>query len=147
MWSKHQRGEIIEDNKASSVLEYLQRVFQQGANFWLSLLQVRDAATQKIIEENSPNAYLIPSSDHPHVIAGQGSIALELLEQVPFLDAIVVPVGGGGMLSGICIASKGINPNIKVYAAEPLNADDCAKSFAAKERIRQTGECKLLQAM
>lgn len=58
--------------------------------------------------------------------------------QVPNLDAIVVPVGGGGMLSGICIAAKGLKPDIKIYAAEPLKADDCARSFAAKERIPQT---------
>ena len=55
----------------------------------------------------------------------------------------MVPVGGGGMLSGICIASKGLKPGIKIYAAEPLNADDCARSFVAKERILQTSEYKL----
>ena len=52
----------------------------------------------------------------------------------------MVPVGGGGMLSGICIAAKGLKPDIKIYAAEPLKADDCARSFVAKERIPQT--CK-----
>ena len=56
------------------------------------------------------------------------------------MDAIVVPVGGGGMLSGICIAAKALKPDIKIYAAEPLDADDCARSFAAKERIPQ--RCK-----
>ena len=50
----------------------------------------------------------------------------------------MVPVGGGGMLSGICIAAKAIKPDIKIYAAEPLNADDCARSFVAKERIPLT---------
>ena len=63
--------------------------------------------------------------------------------QVPDLDAIVVPVGGGGMLSGICIAAKAINPDIKIYAAEPLNADDCARSFVAKERIPLTSKLKM----
>ena len=61
--------------------------------------------------------------------------------QVPDLDAIVVPVGGGGMLSGICIAAKGIKPSIRIFAAEPLNADDCAKSFAAGKRIPLPGMC------
>ena len=61
--------------------------------------------------------------------------------QVPQLDAIVVPVSGGGMLSGICIAAKALKPDIKIYAAEPLNADDCAKSFVAKKRIPLPGEC------
>lgn len=63
-----------------------------------------------------------------------------ILEQVPNLDAVVVPIGGGGMLSGICIALKSLKPDIKIYAAEPLNANDCAKSFAARERIPLPGK-------
>ncbi|KAL9980712.1 hypothetical protein ACROYT_G009339 [Oculina patagonica] len=98
----------------------------------------REATAQKILKETS-NSYLIHPVDHPHIIAGQGTIAVELLEQVPNLDAIVVPVGGGGMTSGICLAAKALKPDIKIYAAEPLNADDCAKSFAAKERIPLPG--------
>jgi len=54
------------------------------------------------------------------------------------LDAIVVPVGAGGMVCGTCIAAKVLKPDTKIYAAEPLNADDCARSFVAKERIPQT---------
>jgi len=50
-----------------------------------------------------------------------------------------VPVGGGGMLSGVCIAAKGIKHDIKIFAAEPLQADDCAKSFAANQRIPLPG--------
>lgn len=63
--------------------------------------------------------------------------------QVPDLDAIVVPVGGGGMISGICIAAKAIKPDIKIYAAEPLNADNCARSFVAKERVPLTSKLKM----
>ena len=59
---------------------------------------------------------------------------------MPNLDAIVVPVGGGGMLSGICIAAKSLKPDIEIYAAEPLNADDCAKSFASNTRIPLPGK-------
>ena len=62
------------------------------------------------------------------------------------MDAIVVPVGGGGMVSGICIAAKALKPDIKIYAAEPLNADDCARSLVAKERIPQTSKNKLAEA-
>ena len=62
--------------------------------------------------------------------------------QVPNLDAIVVPVGAGGMVCGTCIAAKVLKPDTKIYAAEPLNADDCARSFVAKERIPQTSKYK-----
>lgn len=69
---------------------------------------------------------LIPPYDHPLVIAGQGTIALELLEQVPELDAIVVPVGGGGMISGVAIAAKSLKPSVRVYGAEPSAVNDAA---------------------
>jgi threonine dehydratase/serine racemase len=82
---------------------------------------------------------LIPPFDHPDVIAGQGTAALELLEDVPDLDAVVSPVGGGGLLSGFCVASRGINPGIRVFGAEPLGADDAARSKAAGKFIPQTG--------
>ena len=73
-------------------------------------------------------ATLIPPYNHPDVIAGQGTAALELLEQAPGLDAIVVPVGGGGLLTGVTLAARGINPALRIYAAEPKGADDAARS-------------------
>jgi threonine dehydratase/serine racemase len=79
-------------------------------------------------------AVMIPPFDHPDVIAGQGTAALELLEDVPDLDAVVVPVGGGGMLSGYCVALKGAKPAVRVFGAEPTNADDAARSLATGER-------------
>lgn len=82
---------------------------------------------------------LIPPFEHPDVIAGQGTAALELLEDVPDLDAVLAPVGGGGLLSGFCVASKGINPAIRVFGAEPLGADDAARSKAAGQWLPQTG--------
>ena len=55
------------------------------------------------------------SYDHPHILAGQGTIGLEIAEQVPDLDAVLVPVGGGGLLAGIALAIKTMLPNAKVY--------------------------------
>jgi threonine dehydratase/serine racemase len=81
---------------------------------------------------------LIPPYDHPDIIAGQGTAALELLEEVPNLDAIVAPVGGGGLLSGTCIAAHGVNPRLRVFGAEPLGADDAARSKASGRLIPQT---------
>lgn len=81
---------------------------------------------------------LIPPFDHRDVMAGQGTAALELLAEVPDLDAIVTPVGGGGLLSGVCIASAGVNAKLRVFGAEPLGADDAARSKAAGEWLPQT---------
>jgi threonine dehydratase/serine racemase len=92
------------------------------------------AAVQK-----ETGATLIPPYDHPDVIAGQGTVALELLEQVPELDAIVAPVGGGGLVSGVCLAGHGLKPSLRVFAAEPAGADDAARSKAAGRLIPQTG--------
>jgi threonine dehydratase/serine racemase len=82
---------------------------------------------------------LIPPYDHADIIAGQGTAALELLEDVPNLDAVVAPVGGGGLLSGTCVAAHGVNPRLRVFGAEPLGADDAARSKASGRLIPQTG--------
>lgn len=87
---------------------------------------------EQVVKETG--AVLIPPYDHPDVIAGQGTAALELLTDVPDLDAVVVQVGGGGMLSGYCVAVKGTKPAVKVFGAEPTNADDAARSMATGER-------------
>ena len=87
--------------------------------------------------QRETGATLIPPYDHPDVIAGQGTIGVEFLEQVPNLDAVVVPVSGGGMISGIALAVKALNPNCLVLAAEPGgvmgNRADCAESKKRNE--------------
>ena len=72
------------------------------------------------------------------MIAGQGTAALELLEDVPDLGAMVVQVGGGGQIAGWCIAAKGVKPVIRVFGAEPAGADDAARSKANGEWVPQT---------
>jgi threonine dehydratase/serine racemase len=83
-------------------------------------------------------ATLIPPFDHPDVIAGQGTAALELLDEVPDLDAIVTPVGGGGLIAGCTIAARGVKPEIRLFGAEPLGANDAARSKASGEWMPQT---------
>lgn len=75
---------------------------------------------------------LIPPFDHWDVIAGQGTAALEMLEQLGSLDLLLTPCGGGGLLSGSAIAAKGISPDCKVIGIEPELADDAARSFQTK---------------
>ena len=93
----------------------------------------REIKCAEVINQNG--ATLIHSFENEHVIAGQGTAALELLEDIPNLDVIMCPVGGGGLLSGTAIAAKSIRPQIKVIAVEPENADDAAQSFRAGRRL------------
>jgi len=90
-------------------------------------LAAREAACAGIQQETG--ATLIHPFDDQRVIAGQGTAVLELLAQVPDLDVVIVPVGGGGLLSGTAIAVKGGDRRIRVYGAEPALADDAARSF------------------
>jgi threonine dehydratase len=99
-------------------------------------LQARETSAAAVIAETG--ATFIPPYDHPDVIAGQGTTALELLDQVEDLDAIVAPVGGGGLISGIALAARGIKPALRIFAAEPKGADDAARSKAAGTLIPQT---------
>ena len=100
------------------------------------MLEARESMAAAVLAETGGT--LIPPYDHPDVIAGQGTAALELLDQVAHLDAIVVPVGGGGLLSGTCITAKAVNRSIRLFAAEPAGADDTARSMAAGTLIPQT---------
>ena len=96
-------------------------------------LLAREAACAKIIAETG--ARLVHPFDDYAVMAGQGTATLELLEQAPDLDLIIVPVGGGGLLCGTAVAAKGARPGIRVIAAEPAGADDAARSVAAGRLI------------
>ena len=81
-------------------------------------------------------ATLIPPYDHPNVIAGQGTTALELIEQVDELDLLLVCLGGGGLLAGCAVAAKGLHPGMEVIGVEPAAGDDWAQSLARGERVR-----------
>lgn len=74
---------------------------------------------------------VIPPYDHAEIIAGQGTAALELHEEVPGLEVVLAPVGGGGLLSGTAVATKGMQPTCTVFGVEPALADDAARSFAS----------------
>ena len=95
--------------------------------------KAREEKCAEVIKKTG--ATLIHSFENEHVIAGQGTAAVELLEDVPELDVIICPVGGGGLLSGTAIAAKSMRPQIKVIAVEPANADDAAQSFRAGRRL------------
>ncbi|HLH64466.1 MAG TPA: threonine/serine dehydratase [Solirubrobacteraceae bacterium] len=78
---------------------------------------------------------LVPPFDDPTVIAGQGTIGLELEQQAPGLDTVVVPVGGGGLIAGVGSALKALRPSIRIVGVEPAAGDDTARSIAAGRRL------------
>jgi threonine dehydratase len=93
----------------------------------------REAVAARVLEEQGGT--LVPPYDHPLVIAGQGTAALELLEEQPDLDALVVCVGGGGLISGCATIAKSIDPNIRVFGVEPELANDTWQSLRKGERV------------
>jgi threonine dehydratase len=92
----------------------------------------REEIARRIVEEEG--RVLVPPYDDPLVMAGQGTAALELLEDLPELDAVVVPVGGGGLLAGTATALLGFE-GVRAYGAEPAAADDTARSLELGRRI------------
>ncbi|RNF33631.1 beta-hydroxyaspartate dehydratase BhcB [Paracoccus methylarcula] len=89
----------------------------------------REAVFAEVVAETGAE-FVHPYND-PRVIAGQGTCSAELIEQVEGLDAVIAPIGGGGMVSGTCLTLSNLAPNVKIYAAEPEQADDAMRSFKA----------------
>ena len=96
-------------------------------------LAAREATAQHLMARTG--AAFIHPYDDLRVMAGQGTTAIELLEDVPDLDLILCPVGGGGQLAGIAVAAKNLRPGIRVIGVEPLGADDAARSLRARRII------------
>lgn len=96
---------------------------------------VYDDAFQEAIRLRDEHGYtFIHPFDDEHVIAGQGTIGLELLDQLPDLDAVIVPIGGGGLISGIAFAIKSLNPNVKVYGVQAQGAPSMLHSLELQRR-------------
>ena len=93
-------------------------------------LEPREVIAQKIATERGLE--IIPPFNHPHVIAGQGTAAKELIEEVGDLDYLIVCVGGGGLISGCALAANALSPNCKVIGVEPELGDDATRSFHTK---------------
>jgi threonine dehydratase len=89
----------------------------------------REAIAREVVEKEG--RVLVPPFDDPAVIAGQGTLGLELCEDAPDLDAILTPLGGGGLLSGVAVAAKALRPSIRLFGVEPEAGDDFARSLAA----------------
>jgi len=117
---------VMPDNAARVKIEAV-RSYGAEIVFCEPTTPARAATVEQLLAERG--GVFIPPYDHPDVIAGQGTAAKELLEDVPELDLVIAPVGGGGLISGTAIAVKHMRPGCRVIAAEPANADDAARSF------------------
>ncbi|KAH9325683.1 hypothetical protein KI387_005861, partial [Taxus chinensis] len=131
---------VIPKNAPTCKVENVRRY--GGQVIWCEpTIQSRENVAAKVQEETG--ALLIHPYNDGRIISGQGTISLELLEQVAELDAIVVPISGGGLISGVAIAAKALNPDIHIFAAEPKGADDAARSKVAG-RIVTLAETKTI---
>ena len=97
------------------------------------LTDSREQIARELLEETG--ATLIPPFDHPMIMAGQGTAALELLEEAGPLDALITPIGGGGLLSGCATIARGLQPAIRIFGAEPEGANDTFLSLVAGKRV------------
>ncbi len=101
--------------------------------FYDRLRENRETIARGIAE--TTGAVVLPPYDHPWIVAGQGTTARDLLEEVPDLDTIVVPLGGGWLLSGTLITAKALKPNIRVFGVEPESGNDWFLSLQRGERV------------
>ena len=104
-----------------------------GNMIFCNTMGERDELFLKTVKDN--NRISIHPYDNFDVMAGQGTIALEILEQVPEFDSVVVPIGGGGLISGISLALKELKPSAKLIGCEPENVDDTFQMYKANKRI------------
>jgi len=124
---------VVMPNNAPKVKIAAVKEYGAEIRFCEPTLEARENSTNRVIEERG--ATLVHPYDNFNIIAGQGTAALEILEKQPSLDAIITPVGGGGLLSGTSITTKSIDASIKVYAGEPKGADDAFRSLKAGKII------------
>ena len=115
--------------KIASVKSYGARIVLAGDSY-------SDAAAEAARLEKEKGFVFIPPYDDPDVIAGQGTVAMEILRQNPGpLDAVFVPVGGGGLAAGVAVYIKAVRPDVKVYGVEPVDSDCMARSIEAGRRV------------
>ncbi len=123
------RAWVVMPRNAPQIKVRAVEAYGADISFCEPTLAAREAAAVQLL--HSTGGTLVHPYDDDRVIAGQGTAALEFLEEIPDLDIICAPVSGGGLLSGTAIAAKSLRPEIQVIGCEPANADDAARSLAS----------------
>jgi threonine dehydratase len=126
--------------KVAAIRRYAVTLIERGETYD----EAERAARQ--MEMESGATFVSPYND-AEVIAGQGTVALELLEDAPDLDAIIVPVGGGGLIAGVAIAAKAIRPQIKIYGAEPVTTATMTAALAAGRIVEISEEATIADGL
>ena len=127
------RATIVMPTDAPKAKVESTKAYRPEIIFFDRLRENREELARRVADETgSP---VVPSYDHPWIIEGQGTAALELLRELPELDAIVVPLGGGGLLSGTLTVAKQLKPGIRVFGVEPELANDWYLSLQRGERV------------
>ena len=126
---------IVMPNNSPDVKLDAVRGYEAKVTLCEPTLEARRTTLEKIAEKTG--ATIIHPFNNSNVIAGQGTAALELIEEIGNLDAIIAPIGGGGLMSGTCITTRSLLPKTKLYGAEPKGADDAYRSFTEGKIIPQ----------
>jgi threonine dehydratase len=124
---------VMPDNASQAKRQSVER-YGGLIHFCESTLEAREATLERVVADTGA-CPIHPYNDF-RVMAGQGTAAVELLEEIPDLDLVLCPVGGGGLLSGTAVAAKGVRPSIRVVGVEPAGADDAARSFRTGHIVR-----------
>ncbi len=109
------------------------KAYRPGIIFYDRQREKREEIADRVARQTG--AIVLPSYDHPWIVAGQGTAALEMLRERPDLDALAVPLGGGGLLSGCLVVARELRPGMKVYGVEPEMADDWHQSLKKGEPV------------
>lgn len=121
------RASVVMPYTAPKAKKYAVRAYRGRIVECEPTIGAREYAAE-LLQRQTGAIFVHPYND-PRVIAGQGTVTRELLEDVDDLDFVTAPIGGGGLISGACIAAGGLAPKVRIVAAEPAQADDAARSF------------------
>ncbi len=125
------KAQIVMPRTAPEIKEKAVRGYGGIITWCEPTLESREATMQEVVERTGVT--FVPPYDHFNIICGQGTAAKELIEEAGMLDMVMAPVGGGGLVSGTAISTKGMLPSARVIAVEPSGADDAYRSFTSGE--------------